>query len=82
MATDGEKPGFENMLRDLEGMVDRLESGSLSLEESLEAFERGVGLVRELTGTLNEVERRVEVLLREDCGGALEVRALDEDDEA
>ena len=39
-------------------------SGELSLEDSIEAFERGVGLVRSLNHKLDEVERRVEVLIR------------------
>jgi exodeoxyribonuclease VII small subunit len=60
-------------MRALEGIVSRLEQGNLPLEESLEAFERGIQLLRELHGRLGEVERRVEVLLR-DADGVLRVR--------
>ena len=55
---------FEEELGDLESIVTKIDSGELSLEDSIEAFERGVGLVRSLNHKLNEVERRVEVLMR------------------
>jgi exodeoxyribonuclease VII small subunit len=80
MAAETEKQGFEASLKELEVIVDRLESGTLSLEDSLAAFEQGIGLVRELTTTLNEVERRVEVLMRDDGGPGLRVREIAEDD--
>lgn len=82
MASADEKLGFEDALKELEATVDRLESGTLSLEDSLAAFERGIGLVRELNGTLHEVEQRVEVLLRADGESSLEVQDLVEDDES
>jgi len=78
MATEPEGRGFEEMLKDLEAIVDRLESGTLSLENSLAAFEQGVGLVRELTAKLDDVERRVEVLTREDGESGLRVREIAE----
>lgn len=78
MATEPEGRGFEEMLKELEAIVDRLESGTLSLENSLAAFEQGVGLVRELTAKLDDVERRVEVLTREDGESGLRVREIAE----
>jgi exodeoxyribonuclease VII small subunit len=73
---------FEDALAELEGVVRKLEQGELPLEDSLVAFERGMGLVKQLSKRLEEIERRVEVLLqRED--GSLVVKPLDdEDDEA
>jgi exodeoxyribonuclease VII small subunit len=59
---------FEDALAELEGIVQRLEKGELPLEESLAAFERGVGLVRQLSQRLAEVEQRVEMLLKTDAG--------------
>ncbi len=59
---------FEDELADLEGIVSRIDSGELSLEESISAFERGVALVRSLNQKLDEVERRVEVLIRDSRG--------------
>jgi exodeoxyribonuclease VII small subunit len=55
---------FEEELGDLETVVTHIDSGELSLEESIAAFERGVALVRSLNQKLDEVERRVEVLMR------------------
>jgi exodeoxyribonuclease VII small subunit len=61
---------FEDQLENLEVIVTRIDSGELSLEQSIDAFERGVGLVRSLNHKLDEVERRVEVLMR-GAGGDL-----------
>ena len=55
---------FEDQLENLETIVSQIDSGELSLEESIDAFERGVRLVRSLNRKLDEVERRVEVLMR------------------
>lgn len=55
---------FEDELKDLEAIVAQIDSGELSLEESITAFERGVGLVRSLNQKLDEVERKVELLMR------------------
>ena len=76
----GSRVRFEDALRDLEETVQRLESGELSLEDALAAFERGVGLVRVLNEKLAEVEQRVEVLMR-DSQGRLRTRALDAESE-
>ncbi|HTW89056.1 MAG TPA: exodeoxyribonuclease VII small subunit [Candidatus Binataceae bacterium] len=61
-AAKGKK--FEEELGDLEQIVSRIDSGELSLEESIAAFERGVALVRSLNGKLDEIERKVEVLIK------------------
>jgi exodeoxyribonuclease VII small subunit len=72
---------FEDALRVLEGIVEKLETGDLSLEEALGAFEEGVALVRHLSDKLIEVEKRVEVLTR-DQGGAFQLQPITEDEEA
>jgi exodeoxyribonuclease VII small subunit len=59
---------FEEELGDLENVVRQIDAGELSLEESIAAFERGVALVRSLNQKLDEVERRVEVLIRDGQG--------------
>jgi exodeoxyribonuclease VII small subunit len=64
-------PRFEEALAELEGIVKRLEQGELPLEDSLAAFERGIGLVRALSERLAQVEQRVEVLLKSDAGKLL-----------
>lgn len=60
---------FEAAMRDLEGIVERLEHGDLPLEESLAAFERAVMLTRSCQTALKEAEQRVEILLKK-AGGA------------
>ena len=70
---------FEDTLAELEAIVARLEKGELPLEDSLAAFERGIGLVRTLAQRLAEVEQRVDVLLRSE-GGKLVLRPTDDDE--
>jgi exodeoxyribonuclease VII small subunit len=53
---------FESAIAELETIVKRLEDGDLALEKSLELFERGVQLSRFCHATLEEAERRVEIL--------------------
>jgi exodeoxyribonuclease VII small subunit len=59
---------FEDALKRLEEVLEALEHGNLNLEEALKAFEEGVGLVRYCHGKLDEVERRVELLLKDNAG--------------
>ena len=77
--TNEPTPGFEDGMKSLEGIVARLEQGNLPLEESLDAFEKGIHLLRVLHDKLGEVERRVEVLVR-DADGVLRVRDGDDPD--
>ncbi len=59
---------FETSLKKLEEVVRRLEGGSLSLEDSLKAFEEGVRHASFCAKKLDEAERRVEVLLKRKDG--------------
>jgi len=59
-------PDFENALKELEGLVEQMEKGDLSLEESLRHFERGIQLTRTCQQALQEAEQKVEVLLSRD----------------
>jgi exodeoxyribonuclease VII small subunit len=59
---------FEASLSNLEKIVRRLEEGDLSLEESLKLFEDGVRLSRECQERLNQAERRIEILLKDEDG--------------
>jgi exodeoxyribonuclease VII small subunit len=68
---------FEDRLGDLEGIVEKLEGAELPLEEALSLFEKGIGLVRELSTRLDEVERKLEVLTR-NAAGEPELREMDE----
>lgn len=59
---------FETSLQELERIVRRLEEGDSSLEDSLKLFEDGVRLSRECQERLNQAERRIEVLLKDENG--------------
>ncbi|AQZ93789.1 exodeoxyribonuclease VII small subunit [Halopseudomonas phragmitis] len=54
---------FEQSLTDLQALVERLESGELSLEESLTAFEQGVALTRDCQQALTQAEQKVQQLV-------------------
>jgi exodeoxyribonuclease VII small subunit len=68
MAEPEQPAGFDQVLTQLRGIVERLEGGNLSLEQSLAAFEEGVKLSRRGAQILDAAEARVEVLLREPGG--------------
>ncbi len=55
---------FEEQLKTLEGVVERLEKGDLPLEESLSLFEQGVALSESCKKELDSAEGRVQVLLQ------------------
>jgi exodeoxyribonuclease VII small subunit len=55
---------FERSLTELEALVEKLEQGDLSLDESLKCFERGVQLTRICQTALKQAEQKVEILLR------------------
>ena len=55
---------FEQALTDLEQLVDRMEGGDLSLEESLKEFEQGIQLVRQCQGELDAAEQKVAMLVQ------------------
>jgi len=54
--------GFETLMEKLEGIVERLESDELSLEEALEAYERGVDLAKQGHARLAEAEKKLAAL--------------------
>jgi exodeoxyribonuclease VII small subunit len=56
---------FEASMDELESLVARMESGELTLEESLEYFERGIKQVRDCQKALDEAEQKVKILLKE-----------------
>ena len=59
---DTEQRTFEQSLSELEALVERMESGDLSLEESLGAFEQGIALTRSCQQALQAAEQKVEIL--------------------
>jgi exodeoxyribonuclease VII small subunit len=63
---------FEQSLDELEQLVARMEGGELSLDESLQSFERGIGLYRSCQTALEQAELRVRLLLDPDSPDASE----------
>ena len=66
-----EEPSFEGALAALETIVERLEKGELSLEESLKLYEEGIQLSRLCHGKLEEAEGKIEMLLKNARGEAV-----------
>lgn len=62
------KENFEEALQKLEAIVAQMEAGDLPLEETLKAFEEGVRLAGLCTKKLDEAERKVEKLIRDQAG--------------
>jgi exodeoxyribonuclease VII small subunit len=60
----GEEISFETALERLETIVEELEGGALTLEESIARYEEGVQLSRRLTQTLDQAEKRIERLVQ------------------
>jgi len=60
------KEKFEEALERLEDIVRKMEAGDMTLEESLKAFEEGIKLARLCSRRLDDAERRVEILLKQE----------------
>ena len=65
MSEEKKAVDFEQQLASLEGLVESLESGELSIEESLKSFEQGIKLARDCQAALKSAEQKVEVLMRQ-----------------
>jgi exodeoxyribonuclease VII small subunit len=63
---------FEASLNELEKLVDALENGDLSLEQSLQDFERGIHLTRACQSALTDAQQKVQILLEQDQTSSLE----------
>jgi exodeoxyribonuclease VII small subunit len=77
MARKKTEPGFEDLLEETEDLVEALEAGELSLDESLAGYEKGIRNLRACAKMLRAAEERVQVLVEE----TEEVFRLDDLDE-
>ena len=75
MAEQG--PGFEDLLAETEELAGKMEQGGLTLDESLQAYEKGVANLRLCADLLRSAEEKVKVLLEKD--GVFALEDLDED---
>ena len=73
---DPAEPGFDQILARLREVVGRLESGDLTLEQSLAVYEERVALARKGQQLLASAEKRVEILVS--AAGGVEVAPFDE----
>ena len=69
---------FETALEELESLVEKMETGELSLEDSLAAFERGVKLTRHCQSSLKAAELKVKVLTESGDLEDLDIDSLDD----
>jgi exodeoxyribonuclease VII small subunit len=73
---------FEDALKELEGIVGKLESGKLGLEDSLTQYEQGVRHLKQCYQLLEHAERRIELVNGLDAAGNPITVALDDDDDS
>lgn len=77
-AQPADELSFGEALKELEGIVAQLEGGQLELEDSMDRYERGVGLLKALQQRLAEAQQKITVLM-----GELETEdPLSDDEEA
>ena len=62
MENQEKPPAFEDALEELEAIVEKMEDGEPSLEESLKLFERGMDLTRRCQAALDDAEQRIRTL--------------------
>lgn len=78
MEKQDESPAFEEALEELEAIVERMEDGEPSLEESLKLFERGMDLTRSCQKALDDAEQRIRILADAETGSpAIETDAVE-----
>ncbi len=65
MASKQKKLDYEAAVKELEALIERLEQGDISLEESLKLYERGVLLTRDCQESLKAAEQKVQMLLQQ-----------------
>lgn len=70
---------FERALDELEKLVERMEAGDLSLEESLKLYERGIELSKACQKALDAADKRIRILSEQDGKSELEAFETDED---
>lgn len=77
----GDLMDFEKKLNRLEEIVSKMESGEMSLDESLKSFEEGVNLSRECQKQLSEAEQKVKILVSVDDKGQAVTKEFDAEKE-
>ena len=73
MPKKSNKIDFEKTFTELENLVNQMEKGDLSLEESLQCFEKGMSLTKDCQQALSEAEQKVKILLKKNKKSSLEI---------
>mgnify|MGYP002627555907 CR=1 FL=1 len=68
-----EKQTFEQRLEQVKGLIDRIESNNLSLEDSVTQFEEGIKVLNELDREIETIQRRITLLQNQADGSEREV---------
>jgi exodeoxyribonuclease VII small subunit len=63
---DIEKIGFEETIRLLTNIVEKIEQGKIPLQESIEQYEKGMGLIRHCRDILQKAEKKIELISQQD----------------
>ncbi len=80
MARKPKSFNFEKALAELEALVETMENGEISLEDSLKHFERGISLTRACQQALEEADQKVKILMEKD--GQTSLTKFDQDEES
>jgi len=73
MAKKSEKlPALEESLAEISKLIDKMEHGELTLEQSLDCFERGITLIKHSQKILEKAEQKVQILIQKNNGDSLE----------
>jgi len=78
-AKKGKKSDFEASIAELEALVEEMEHGDISLEDSLKKFERGIELTRTCQKALQDAEQKVRMLIEKKQSDTLEDVETDDD---
>ena len=73
------KSNFEASMKELETLVERMEAGEISLEDSLKDFERGIELTRNCQSALKEAEQKIQILMEKNGQSTLTSFESEED---
>jgi exodeoxyribonuclease VII small subunit len=67
--SDVEKLSFEQAIKELTGIVGRIEQGEIPLQDSLEQYEKGMALIKHCRTILQKAEKRIEKISKEEKSG-------------
>ncbi len=68
----GKSPDLETSLKEITTLIEKMEKGDLSLEQSLESFERGITLIKHAQKILQDAEQKVQILMQKNGQEELE----------